>query len=279
MMAFSYFILALCLAVTLNLGNRFVRALGTVLAACSLFMMVYSIFLADIDGTFAHAAASGGLEGRLTPLVLNIQGAVGTAGILFLLWAAWRQWGRRGLARLPIMNGAVFGLVSRYAHWVIAVIILTLIPMGMFMAVLPASSPDRAGFVATHESLGALVLVLVALRLAWLRRSPPPGFDGGLRPWERRLAHAVHIGLYSLILAFPLTGLLLGLSAGAPLPLFGFLVPALWPTSPAAAGVLAVLHNQLLPLLFYTVIFAHVGAVLKHHFVDGRVNDVRRMLR
>ncbi len=183
------------------------------------------------------------------------------------------------MARLPIMNGTVFGLVSRYAHWVIAVIILTLIPMGMFMAVLPAGSPDRAGFVATHESLGALVLVLVALRLAWLLRSPPPGFDGALRPWERRLAHAVHIGLYSLILAFPLTGLLLGLSAGVPLPLFGFMLPALWPASPAAAGVLAVLHNQLLPLLFYAVIFAHVGAVLKHHFVDGRVNDVRRMLR
>jgi cytochrome b561 len=34
-----------------------------------------------------------------------------------------------------------------------------------------------------------------------------------------------------------------------------------------------------LPLLFHGIICAHLGAVLKHHFVDRRVDDVRRMLR
>jgi cytochrome b561 len=42
---------------------------------------------------------------------------------------------------------------------------------------------------------------------------------------------------------------------------------------------LTILHDRILPLVFYGIIFAHLGAVLKHHFVDRRVGDVRRMLR
>jgi hypothetical protein len=114
MMAFWYLVLAVFLAVTLNMGNRFVRALGTGVAALSLVMMDSSIILADFDGTFAHMPAQPDLLDRFKPLILNIQAAVGAAGILFLLW---HQAGRRAIMHLPVFNAAAaFGLVSRYAH-------------------------------------------------------------------------------------------------------------------------------------------------------------------
>jgi cytochrome b561 len=280
MMAFWYLVLAVFLAVTLNLGNRFVRAFGTTVACLSLVMMVSSIILADFDGTFVHMPAQPDLLGRSKPLILNIQAAVGTAGILFLLWAAWRQGFRCAVLPLPVFNSAAaFGLVSRYAHWIIAVLILALIPMGMFMSILPANSPDRGSFVAAHQTMGLLVLIFVVLRMAWLLRSPPAAFSSDLKLWERRLGHAVHVTLYGLILAFPLTGLFEMMCRGETVQFFGQAIPAFCTPNLEWSSVLAILHDRILPLIFYGTIFAHLGAVLKHHFVDKRVGDVRRMLR
>ena len=51
-MAFNYLALAVALALSLNATNRFVRAGGTLLAALALVMLVVSIVMADLDGTF-----------------------------------------------------------------------------------------------------------------------------------------------------------------------------------------------------------------------------------
>jgi hypothetical protein len=107
-------VLALVLAVTLNVGNRFVRALGTAVAALGLVMMVSSVILADFDGTFVPIMARADLVGRFGPLVLNMQAAVGTAGVLFLLWAARREVLRRVVMPLPSFNSSAgFGRVWR----------------------------------------------------------------------------------------------------------------------------------------------------------------------
>jgi len=249
----QYLVLAVLLAFTLNHANPFVRAGGTLLAAVGLAFIVLSIILADLDGTFA--ALPSGLGG-----------------------AAWRQVRRPAPAAVPWRNtGGAFGLVSRYAHWASAVLILCLMPMGLFMAVLPEGSADREVFVAVHQTLGVTVLVLVLLRLAWLRRSAPPPLPADLKPWERRLARALHPVLYGLILGLPLSGLLLSVAQGGPLELYGWTAPL--QASPGGGAVWAVLHNQVLPVLFYAVIAMHLGAVLKHHFLARRPADVRRMLR
>jgi cytochrome b561 len=280
MMAFWYLVLAVFLAVTLNQPSRFLRGLGTAIAALGLLMMVSSIVLADFNGTFAHRAAPHDALGDLTPLILNLQAIVGAGGILFLLWAAWRQFRRRQVSPLPLLNSkAAFGRVSRYAHWMVAILILALIPMGMYMAILPSDSPDRAGFVVAHQTMGLLVLILVIGRLAWLLRSPPASFAAHLKPWERRLAQVVHVALYALILAFPLTGLFMMMGRGETVRFFGEAIPPFFSPNPEASSALTILHDDVLPLIFYGSFLAHIGAVLKHHFVDRRIADVRRMLR
>jgi cytochrome b561 len=44
------------------------------------------------------------------------------------------------------------------------------------------------------------------------------------------------------------------------------------------ASLMMVIHNAVLPFMFYAIIFAHIAAVLKHHFLDQRTADIRRML-
>lgn len=271
----QYIGLAIILAITLNHTNRFVRAAGTLLAAIGLAFIVLSIYLADTDGTFAAVPA-----GNFRPGLLNAQAVAAMAAIVFLLWAAWRQLCRPLTAAVPWRNtGAIFGLVSRGAHWATATLVLCLIPIGLYIQVLPADSADRAEFLAVHETLGVTVLVLVLLRIGWLVRNAPPSPSPSLLPWERFLARAVHPALYVLILLLPMTGLLLTVFSGGPLELYGWRVPLSTLASPAAGALWQTLHNQILPFAFYAIIAMHLGGVVKHHFIARRTEDVRRMLR
>ncbi len=274
-MTAQYLGLAIILAITLNHANRFVRAAGTLLVAIGLAFIVLSIYLADTDGTFAALP-----KGNFRPVLLNAQGAVALVAIVFLLWATWRQLRRPVTAGVPWPNtGTTFGLVSRGAHWATATLVLCLIPIGLFMQVLPAASPDRAEFVAVHQTLGVTVLVLVLFRVAWLARSTPPPLSQSLLPWERFVASAVHLALYALIFLMPLTGLLLTLLSGRTLELYGWALPLPAGPRPVAGALWPTLHNLILPFMFYAIIAMHLGAVLKHHFIARRTDDVRRMLR
>ncbi len=278
-MAFSYLALALALALSLNAANRFVRAGGTLLAAVALLMLVVSIVMADFDGTFrAMPPASSPLD-PFKPLILNLQAAIATVAAAFLFWATWIQLKRRVIKTAPPLNTAsTFGLVSRYAHWITATLILCLVPMGLFVSVLKVGSPDRAEFLGAHQSLGLAVFVVVAVRLLWLLFSPPPAPSPGMTVWERRLARTVHIGLYAVILAFPLSGFLMSAYAGEAIQFLGWPLPS--PVAPGerAASIWIAAHDVVLPALFYALISAHVGGVLKHHVLDGRQRDLRRML-
>jgi cytochrome b561 len=131
-----------------------------------------------------------------------------------------------------------------------AVLILALIPMGTFMSILPANSPDHASFVAADETMGLLVLFLVVLRTARLLLSPPAVFPGDMEAWERRLAHAIHLPLYGLILAFPLTVLFETKCRGDAVQVFDLTIPAFCGPNIALFVGLAMLHDRILPVFF-----------------------------
>lgn len=275
-MAIGYLALAIVLAVALNARARWLRVAGTVMTALGLSMMILSIFLADVDGTFAAVPAGAPVIHRITPGILNVQAAIAAIAILFLTWSAWAQARRPLTEPLPLRNDtARFGKASRGFHWVIAVLMFCLVPIGLFMAILPASAAERAGFVAAHQSLGLTVLVLVIGRIGWLIVSPPPLSLSGVMPWEQVASRAVHVGLYLLLLAFPVSGYLI--SPGSSIDFYGWAItPVAW-TGPSSIAL--AIHAWALPALFYAALVLHIGAVLKRHFGDRDASAVRRMLR
>ncbi|MFZ1107694.1 MAG: cytochrome b [Rhodomicrobium sp.] len=278
-MAFGYLALALALAVSLNAANRFLRAGGTLIAALALSMLAVSIVAADFDGTFtAMPPASSPLD-PFKPLILNIQAAMATAAAAFLFWCALFQLKRRTVEAAPLVNTAsAFGLISRYAHWITATLILCLVPMGLFVSVLKAGSPESDEYLTAHQSLGLAIFAVAILRLLWLRVSPPPEPPFALKLWERRLARLVHIGLYVLIFAFPLSGFFMCAFSGKAMQFFGWSFPPLATADKHAAQIWIAAHDFVLPSAFYVLILAHAGGALKHHFLDGRASDIRRML-
>jgi cytochrome b561 len=246
------------------------------MAALGLFMMVWSIILADLDGTFARIAPDAPLIHRAAPAILNGQAVIAGAAILFLLWSAWMQARRLVLTPLPLRNEAAqFGIASRAFHWVIGVMMLVLVPLGMFMAILPPDYPGYSDFVTAHQSLGLSVLVLVAGRIAWLMASPPPAPLSPHGTLAHRLARLVHLALYTALIAFPVTGYLI--DQGSSVDFYGWAVPR--PDWPAADDAARLIHAWVLPLLFYATLALHLAAVLKRHFGERDTAAVRRMLR
>jgi cytochrome b561 len=275
-MAIFYLVLALVLAATLNTRPASLRVAGTLIAALGLFMMVYSIILADLDGTFAAVPSTAPLIKRATPAILNLQAVIAGIAVLFLLWSAWVQARRPVTMPVPMSNThAQFGTVSRGFHWVIGIMMLCLVPIGLFMAILPESAPERVEFVRAHQSLGLTVLLLVAGRIVWLIISPPPAPLSPPGSWQHRVARMVHIGLYVALLAFPISGYLI--DQGRSVDFYAWAIPR--PDWPAAYTAAQWVHAWVLPALFYVTLAAHLAAVVKRHFGEGDRDAVRRMLR
>lgn len=106
-----------------------------------------------------------------------------------------------------------YGLVSRALHWVMAALILVQIPLGLYLL---RMAPGLANLwlFPLHKSIGVTVMTLAVLRLLWHLYSPPPAPLGDPAHWTHRLARAVHLAIYALLLIVPVTGWIGGSGSG-----------------------------------------------------------------
>lgn len=172
-----------------------------------------------------------------------------------------------------------WGGISQLLHWTIAVLILLIGVVGLVMGELPRS-PRWFWVYTAHKSLGLTVLALVLVRIGWrLYAGAPPPVPGTPR-WQARLASAVHVLLYAMVLAMPFSGWLYDSASGLrPLRWFGQVeVPKLVAPDPALADAAHGAHEWLFWLLVLLVL-AHAGAALYHHFVRHDATLVRMLPR
>jgi cytochrome b561 len=95
--------------------------------------------------------------------------------------------------------------------------------------------------------------------------------------WQRTAAHALHLLLYVLMLAIPLSGWLMSSAKGFQTVWFGILpLPDLVGKDKDLGELLEAVHMSL-NFGFAALVAAHVGAALKHHLVD-RDDVLVRML-
>ena len=95
--------------------------------------------------------------------------------------------------------------------------------------------------------------------------------------WQRRAATAVYSLLYALMLAIPLSGWVYSSSTGISVVYLGLVpLPDLVGKDKALAETLKAVHVAL-NFALGTLVFVHVGAALKHHWVD-RDGVLPRML-
>lgn len=169
-----------------------------------------------------------------------------------------------------------YSAFDKLLHWLMAIMIVALWVVGTIMTDMP-KGPDKFALYGNHKAVGFLVLVLAVIRVVWRHRAPAPPLPESMPAPQRVTARIAHILLYVLMLAMPISGMVMSGAGGHPIDLFGLatLMPPV-PESEALAGLAHQAHGALAWLLA-VVVALHFLAALRHHFIAK--NDVlRRML-
>lgn len=154
-------------------------------------------------------------------------------------------------------------------HWLTALLVVGQVAGG-FLIESMERGPDRAQIFTLHKTIGVTILLLSLIRLGWRVANPPPPYPDDMPRWERIVGTWNHRIFYALLLALPLTGLA-AVSARADGPftdlIGGIPFPVIPGLSAQTLGALGGLH-ELLVFATIALVVLHVGAALKHQFVD-----------
>lgn len=156
---------------------------------------------------------------------------------------------------------------AKALHWLMAILLFGLLALGFYMHDLPLS-PEKLKLYSWHKWAGVTAFVLVWLRLMWRVTHLPPALPASMPKFMQLAAHGGHLMLYLLMIAIPLSGWLMSSAKGFQTVWFGVLpIPDLLDKNKETGDLLALVHKSL-NLIFVAVLAGHIGAALKHHFID-----------
>ncbi len=183
-----------------------------------------------------------------------------------------------------------YGGVSKLFHWLIALLIFTVIPLGIVASGLAHQIADptidatdsdvaRAAFLfSLHKTIGVTIFFVALARIAWAISQPKPGSLHPDRRLETGLAETVHWLLYGSLVLVPLAGWIHHAATTGFAPIwwpFGQSLPFV-PKDEQVAALFGGLHIVLERVLVVALLL-HIAGALKHQFVD-RDATLRRML-
>lgn len=165
--------------------------------------------------------------------------------------------------------------MTRFFHWAMLLLFIGIVSVGYYMTDLPLG-PKKLKIYALHKSIGLTLLGLAVLRLLWRLGERRPALPP-MPAWQVRAAGAMHVLLYALMFAIPLSGWLYNSAAGFPLQWFHLVnLPALAAADPALKATAKEIHEAGVATLL-VLAGLHAAAAFKHHFVD-RDNTLTAML-
>lgn len=162
-------------------------------------------------------------------------------------------------------NHKRYDLVSRVLHWGMAAIFLWQF-LGMVLLIILGETPLTYFFLGTHGPLGAVLFVLIAIRLGWSASNtsnrPPQEAS-----YSGKLASIGHRLLYALMIIVPLLALLRSYGSGRAFSPFGL---SLWEASEQKIEWMIAVGNAahgILAWVLLAMIVGHVGVALWHRAV------------
>ena len=170
-----------------------------------------------------------------------------------------------------------YGLPAIALHWLMAILILVLFPLGLFMTSLDYYHPWYHSAPWWHKSFGLLTFLLLLVRAGWRLSQQQPAPLATLSVAEVRIAAVVHRLFYLLLLLLCLSGYLISTAQGRGIEFFGwFEAPAFISGIKGQEDIAGAAHLAL-AISLISLVAVHMAAALKHHFYNGDAT-LRRML-
>jgi len=166
-----------------------------------------------------------------------------------------------------------YGSVAKTFHWLTALLILAIIPLGVIAHGMPIDTSEelarKAELFRWHKTLGVVVFFVALARILWAATQPRPR---GLHPdakLETFAAEVAHFMLYGCLILVPLTGWIhhAATTGFAPLFLpFGDNLPFV-PKDAGVAKTFSILHIVFKNVMVVTLLL-HIAGALKHVVID-----------
>ena len=175
-------------------------------------------------------------------------------------------------------NEQSWGVLSIVLHWLVALTVFGLFTLGIWMTGLDYYHAwyNRAPLI--HKSVGIILACVLLLRLAWRLFNTNPEALISHAPWEKKLAHNIHLLLYLMLFSIIVSGYFISTSDGRAVEVFNwFEVPA-YPIGIERQEDIAGAVHWYLALILMALVALHTISTLKHHIID-RDETLIRMLR
>ncbi|KAA3647952.1 MAG: hypothetical protein DWQ07_02890 [Chloroflexi bacterium] len=160
-------------------------------------------------------------------------------------------------------SSQTYGRVSQIFHWTVALLVLSMLPMGILISRMDDST-FRTLLYQTHVAIGIFILVIEAARLLWRISEPTPDIPEDMPRWNQLAYRGTHYGLHLLTLIMAGSGIAALLASGTGL------FP--WNVTPASVHHAAPLRvHDIVSKLYILLFLAHFGGVLLHQFTKSDV--------
>lgn len=169
-----------------------------------------------------------------------------------------------------------YGSLSIGLHWLMLLLFIGVYGSIELRELFEKGSDPREMLKSWHFMLGILLFALVLPRIAARLSGLTPSVAPEPEKIQQLAAKLLHLALYVLMIAMPISGYLLLSAAGKPIPFFGLELPALLDTDKDLAKQIKEVH-EFVGSAGYFLIGAHFVAALYHHFIV-RDNTMTRML-
>jgi cytochrome b561 len=186
---------------------------------------------------------------------------------------------------------------AKVLHWLIAIGIFFMFALGWYMSELPKEAPKqiaydlfdlgiytwnlseeispRTFYYNLHKSIGVTIFALILIRILWRITHRPPALLSSYKAWERKLAHGAHHLLYLLMVALPVSGIIMATYSKYGIKWFGLeFIKGL--DNKDMRELFKEVH-EIVGLIILVVIIVHILGALKHKFID-KDDTLKRML-
>lgn len=149
-------------------------------------------------------------------------------------------------------------------HWLTFWLLVAVYALVEFKGIYPKGSEPRELMKHWHFMLGALVLMVVFVRLFLRAKFPAPAITPTPPAWMNALAKLMHLALYAFLLAMPVLGWLVLNAHGKAVPFFGLELPVLIDEDKTLGRSLKEVHETM-GKVGYLLIGLHAVAAIYHH--------------